>query len=333
MSAPQEPATRITYVLIGFTSGIGRRALDSLIQDPSLKLIVGARHPDKFQAGLQRTHVAELRVFLLDLVSLSSVKQFASNVEAELGDHGIIDALLLNAAVCKSALERSEGSWTVEAVVNHFSQHYLVQLLTPTLRRTSSTLQDRKPRIIITSSTLQKTVKTLDSLRADLHYDDAIKLENEMSGKERGGLSRKRYAETKLVQMLAAHYWLRDSKLASVDIVAVSPGFIPTTGLYRESSFLGRFFLRWILYWAPFCSSEQQGANAILNAISQPLTSRQRSNGESEGQEPNSVMYIDNQGNTVQHSRLVVGVFESDELTLKLKEQWCPSIEVMESWS
>ena len=45
---------------------------------------------------------------------------------------------------------------------------------------------------------------------------------------------------------------------------AVSPGFVPTTGLSRSSSFLGRMFMRHVAAWMPFAVRLQEGARRVV---------------------------------------------------------------------
>ena len=51
-----------------------------------------------------------------------------------------------------------------------------------------------------------------------------------------GTAERTIYSETKFIQLLGAHWWRRQLA-GKCDVVAVSPGLIPNTGLGRNSSF------------------------------------------------------------------------------------------------
>jgi len=50
----------------------------------------------------------------------------------------------------------------------------------------------------------------------------------------------------------------------------VCPGLVPTTGLFRDSSYWTQVFMRWVLYWFSFCRTEDQAAEAILYLVNSP---------------------------------------------------------------
>ncbi|KAI5481824.1 hypothetical protein MNV49_000101 [Pseudohyphozyma bogoriensis] len=126
----------------------------------------------------------------------------------------------------------------------------------------------------------------------------------------------KRYSTSKFAQMVGARYWT-DRLRNRADVVAVSPGFIPQTGLNRESGYLNRFFLWYILSWAPFCSTVDQGAAGILRALTMSSDDLASLAAESEG-----VLYLDNQGKRVDPNPLI---YDMDLV------EWAPSEEKIKS--
>ncbi|BGP27934.1 hypothetical protein JCM10295v2_006921 [Rhodotorula toruloides] len=199
----------------------------------------------------------------LDLLRLSSVEAFARRVKQALHDDEGVDVLFINAAVYNMSartVNLAGTAWTQEALVNDLSQHYLIQLLEPLLTRSSTDGLPRS-RIVFTSSQLHTSIKSLDALGPCLKPSRS----DHSSGKSR-------YAASKVAQLISARFWQRhfavsggDARL--VDVVTVSPGFVPTTGLTRDVPLLGRLLMRYILALMPFAVSETEGAARLARTI------------------------------------------------------------------
>ncbi|GAA5866014.1 hypothetical protein JCM1840_003375 [Sporobolomyces johnsonii] len=286
-------------VCTGCSSGLGALVLRQLVdlvasssseRTPSTRwtILAGTRSTAPSILSARDAPRVDLQWLPLDLASLPSVRTFAQQVALELDNRGLtrIDALLLNAACWKSSfsgIEVRDGDrqrvWAEEAFVNHFSQHYLVHLLLPRLTAAPCPAPEPSPRsrIIYTTSSLQNSIQSLDDLRPILTDSS-----RPTSGKER-------YAASKLAQTVGFHAWKRHfvENETPVDIVAVSPGFVPTTNLSRESSFVARWLMRNVIYWFPFCSTEERGAQRILHCLpalplpSHPAPSSPRSSSSS----------------------------------------------------
>jgi len=67
------------------------------------------------------------------------------------------------------------------------------------------------------------------------------------------------YGETKFIQLLNAHYWRRQLK-GSCEVLVVSPGLIPNTGLARHIDFK-------LTMDMPDAKSVPEGAENILRAV------------------------------------------------------------------
>ncbi|KAJ7132315.1 hypothetical protein C8R44DRAFT_698749 [Mycena epipterygia] len=208
-----------TVVATGASSGLGFELVKQLLaQAEPYKFILGARDTEstkkaydelKFDSGKH-----SLTVLPLELSNLKSVKTFALQTLEELG-HDKLDYLMLNAAVMLEVKDADGSKWCEDYVVNHLSQHYLTHLF-------RQKLVASKSRIVVVSS------------GAILGVSDPSVLENDLKAGA-GTPPHKVYCETKFVQLLAAHWWRRQLQ-GSCDVVAVSPGMIPTTGLARNSN-------------------------------------------------------------------------------------------------
>lgn len=124
-----------TLVCTGCTSGLGYEALELFVQQSPLTwhIVVGSRSPSRGQqvvqelAAMAPTTAHRIVALPLDLALLSSVKEFATQLEEHLGAESEegdrrIDVLLLNAGVYKATSVTRAGGWSEEAVVNHFGE-------------------------------------------------------------------------------------------------------------------------------------------------------------------------------------------------------------------
>jgi NAD(P)-dependent dehydrogenase (short-subunit alcohol dehydrogenase family) len=198
-------------VMTGGTGGIGGHAAQIIATEPGARLIVGAR-------GRGRTVPAGSEVLPLDLMSLDSVRAFASAVKHRLGE-GKINTLVLNAGLqSPGPRQRTAEGFEVTFGVNHLAHYLLARLLLPVIA-------DGGRLVITTSDTHDRAVipmmapRTLDP-RALAHP----------AGKASGPRA---YAASKLCNLLTARSiaalgTVRDRKIT---VIAYNPGLTPGTGL------------------------------------------------------------------------------------------------------
>ncbi|KAI0394967.1 hypothetical protein F5Y17DRAFT_227484 [Xylariaceae sp. FL0594] len=235
-----------TIVATGATSGIGFEAIKQLLSTAQpYKFILGARDvstaTNAYDAVKYDTGKHTVAILPLELSNMRSVKTFAHKTLEELGQSPI-DYLILNAATAQlkqKAKTGPHGSRWIEAyLVNHLSQHYLLHLLRPKL-------EDSKTRIVVVSSGAVRLVK------------DPGTLENEMlAGVDTG---EQVYPASKFIQLVAAQWWRRQL-LGKCDLVAVSPGLIPNTGIMRGTN-------SQIPADHPDAKSVPEGAQSVLRAL------------------------------------------------------------------
>lgn len=234
-----------TIVATGVSSGLGFEAIKQLLgQAQPYKVILGARDTDSTRSAYDGlgfdTSRHSLTILPLELSDLKTVKSFALQTLERLGQDKL-DYLLLNAAIIKGADQpESHGSkWCQSYIVNHLSQHYLVHLLQEKLRSSKS-------RVVVVSSGAIRQLTDPSELDTDL--------------KDASGVgARKIYIDTKFVQLLGAHWWRRQLT-GSCEVVAVSPGLIPGTGLGRYSGMTLSMDM-------PDAKPINEGASSILRAF------------------------------------------------------------------
>ncbi|KAF2664880.1 NAD(P)-binding protein [Microthyrium microscopicum] len=211
-----------TIVATGASSGLGFEAVKQLLnQTQPYKFLLGCSNTNTAQTAYDElkydSKKHSVTVLPLDLSDLRTVKKFAAQTLKQIGSDKL-DFLFLNAATVKVANEPGvNGSkWSEPYVVNHLSQHYLIHLL-------REKLVESKSRLVITSSGAATSVKDPSN------FDKIFKAQ---SGADFFEL----YGPTKFALLLSTHWWRRQLK-GDCDVLAVSPGFIPDTGLARNSQF------------------------------------------------------------------------------------------------
>ncbi|KAI2617489.1 NAD(P)-binding protein [Hypoxylon sp. NC1633] len=205
-----------TIVATGATSGLGFELVKQLLaQTQPYKFILGARDTTRAQAAFEELKYDStkhsLTVLPLELSNLKTVKTFTQQTLEKVGQDKI-DYLMLNAGMVKEASTPLPGSkWSETYIVNHLSQHYLIHLL-------RGKLEASRSRIVVVSSGAVRNVQDPSLL------DESVKTSTSDFGL---------YSDTKFIQLLGAHWWRRQLQ-GKCDVVAVSPGLIPGTGLARH---------------------------------------------------------------------------------------------------
>ncbi|RYC59424.1 hypothetical protein CHU98_g6794 [Xylaria longipes] len=235
-----------TIVATGASSGIGFEAIKQLLaQSQPYNFILGVRDvkttTDAYNGLKYDNSKHSLTILPLELSNMTSVKSFAQQTLEKLSGSPI-DYLMLNAATGMSKTTSEKGphgsKWIEPYLVNHLSQHYLLHLLRPKLEQS-------KTRVVVVSSGAVQMVK------------DPNTLENEMLAAQKTDVSV--YPATKFIQLLSAHWWRRQLQ-GTCQVVAVSPGLIPHTGLTRGSDIK-------IPDNIPDAKSIPEGAQSILRAF------------------------------------------------------------------
>ncbi|PHH90215.1 hypothetical protein CDD83_4220 [Cordyceps sp. RAO-2017] len=234
-----------TVVATGVSSGLGFEAVKQLLeQSQPYRIVLGARDTKTTNAAFDRLgydrKASSVTVLPLDLSDIQGVRGFARQALDKVGQDKI-DYLLLNAGMIKSADEKApyKAKWCEAAMVNHFSQHYLIHLL-------RDKLVASKSRVLVVSSGAVRSVSDISVLQDHLKAGSGVDY-------------MPIYSESKFAQLLGAHYWRRHLA-GQCHVVAVSPGLIPNTGLGRRSDFK-------ISPDMPDAKSVSEGARSILAGL------------------------------------------------------------------
>ncbi|KAJ9478366.1 Short-chain dehydrogenase [Pseudozyma hubeiensis] len=283
----------------------------------------------------------------MDLASLSSVRKAAEAIRPQLQVSAASasgqDIFLLNAAVAKATrntvvdadrvtesveynsdhLVSTDSCIETTACVNHVAHLLFISSLAPII--SANAKLGRRTRIVFTGSALHRSIK------------DVAVLDRFFSAASHESTSpwtlRETYAASKFLQMLgvrALRQRLQDALEAakapagSVEIVVVQPGFVPQTGLCRDSGLLTRLAMSYVLPWAPFATSLDDAGRYIADACTIDLS-------ESEAQEEEQDGFL-SRDSLVPSALLEVrakkqrfGTLDSRTADTQLQEKWWPA--------
>ncbi|KAF8607663.1 NAD(P)-binding protein [Ceratobasidium sp. AG-I] len=260
----------ILVVATGGTSGLGFQALIDFAKQSkdNIILVLGCRSPAKPSisetlGSLEKVH--KLDIFDLDLAKSDSIQAFAAYVLQTYSQN--ISVLLLCAGAVFSQRLVNEAGIEKTLQVNALSQALLLQCLWK--RLVDSSNGGLAPsRVVFVASSLHKNA-------ARDHEVSPSTIEDLLDDKRWKSMSA--YSLSKLVQMhifLIAVDSFAEFESGSTPIaIAVSPGFVPQTGLVREYPWWTRLAMMYIMPMLPFTTSLERGASTICEAmIRQDLT-------------------------------------------------------------
>jgi NAD(P)-dependent dehydrogenase (short-subunit alcohol dehydrogenase family) len=219
-------------VVTGANTGLGLETARVLAWRGATVLLA-CRDLDKAEraAALIRAEVASanVRIVHLDLASLASVREAATEIRAI---SPRLDLLINNAGVMEVPYQRTEDGFELTLATNHLGHFALTGLVLD--------------RLVVTSGSRIVTVSSLAHRRGVMHFDD-LHFEQRYRPSEA-------YAQSKLANLLFTHEL--QSRLAAAGLgtlaLAAHPGNA-RTDLWRTSSLLERVLinpsLRLLTFW------------------------------------------------------------------------------------
>jgi NAD(P)-dependent dehydrogenase (short-subunit alcohol dehydrogenase family) len=230
-----------SVIITGATSGIGyecamhmaRIAVDEQIIIACRNLESGRRIVEKIQ---QKTGHKHLRCMLLDLESLSSIRDFKEQFSKQ--KEPSIIALINNAGMQNiTATKFTKDGFESTFGVNHVASFYLSLLLLPfmdnngSITFTASGVHDPKQKTGIEPPVF-KSAREL-----------AFPVE---TGEKLNIVGQRRYSTSKLFNILTTYELQRRLSSTNIRVNAFDPGLVPGTGLARTYSPMLRFVWKYI---------------------------------------------------------------------------------------
>lgn len=239
-------STDTVVLLTGGTSGIGRIAIQRLAETGATVVTVGrdAEAGRELEQKITAKTPGTVDFRRVDLAEQSNVRELA---HAFTRQYDRLDALVHNAGLSSDERRETADGIELSLAVNHLAPYLLTHDLLDLLASTP------EARVVVTASSVHR--------RATLDFDDLQATE--------GYDALDAYARSKLANV-AFTIELADrlSQSTTYDgVVAncVHPGFIPTTGLYRDVGTIAAVFTRLAAVVPWVGTSETEGARRLFD--------------------------------------------------------------------
>ncbi|KAJ1552713.1 hypothetical protein HK096_010697, partial [Nowakowskiella sp. JEL0078] len=189
----------------------------------------------------------------LNLLSLASIRAYAS---ALITVHPSIDLLLLNAGAAVGSFRRSEDGFEATLAGNHLGHMALALQVIEAGALVNA-------RVVVVSSSLHDQKTRMGKSDTGFTFDF-----DELKGivKEDQFESMVMYRKSKLANVWFAYELARyvEKNQLKITVNALCPGFVPNTGLSRESSFFTNLIMHYVLPLFPFTSTADKSSDHIL---------------------------------------------------------------------
>jgi protochlorophyllide reductase len=228
--------------MTGGTSGIGRRALDKMLQERQDWRVLLLARPSQRTADLEARYATSGRLEIVDadLASLQSVEDACAEV-MRLASNGI-DALVLNAGVQELAGDKtSHDGFELTFAVNHLAHFTIANRLIRQIQQggriviTASEVHDPDVFCLvgIARATWQDPLELADVRRSQIHLP---------AGVERGEA---RYSASKLLNVMHTRLLAREAP--GVGVAAFNPSVVPGTDIARARNPLQRLLWKYLM--------------------------------------------------------------------------------------
>lgn len=246
-------ARRLVVLITGGNAGIGFEAAKQLVQQGH-SVVLACRDEARAQAASESLRQLGNQVpptsrgyILVDVASLDSVRSGAAAFLQQHPDG--LDVLCCNAGILAQKFRRSTDGYESMLATNHLGHFLLVHLLLPALLKAPS----GEARVVMVSSELHRR---LGSVPPKAEYLAQLGPGDPFPAMQLYGL-------TKLYNIWFTRQLAEILRDVHVTANAVTPGFVPTTGMSRDASWLGQWAMRTLMPLMPFAVSLREGGRCV----------------------------------------------------------------------
>ncbi|WP_299287166.1 SDR family NAD(P)-dependent oxidoreductase [uncultured Mucilaginibacter sp.] len=231
-----------SIIITGATSGIGFECAMQMAKiAPNDQIVIACRNlvsGNKVTQNIkQKTGHKNLICMLLDLESLQSVREFATQFSKQ--PNNKIIALINNAGIQNVAeTQFTKEGFEVTFGVNHLATTYLTLLLLP--------LMDSNASITFTASGTHDP-KQKTGMEPPIFKSASELAHPTETNEKRMAVGQRRYTTSKLCNILTTYELQRKLSETNIRVNAFDPGFVPGTGLARNYPPFLRFISNKIL--------------------------------------------------------------------------------------
>lgn len=257
-------AVQKCLVMTGGTSGIGRRALQTLLSERANWTVILLARPSPRIDELKALPGAGKRLAVVDadLANLGSVDRACEEIVRLLGPRPI-DALALNAGVQMVTGDLSSADGLELAFAVNFLAHFLIVerlkgLLRPEGRIVMTSSEVHDPDVFclmgIGRATWQDPLVLADPAHSQEHVVSVV---------DRGEA---RYCASKLLNLMHARHLAKE--LPDIGVVAFNPSVVPGTEMARDRNWLQKLGWKYIM---PLLAPVLPGARSLSRSSSDLL--------------------------------------------------------------
>lgn len=208
-------------IITGANKGIGKEAAKQIAK-LGAKVYMACRSLDSANQAREEIvkETGNQNVFVkhLDLASVDSIKNFANEFKKA---ESKLDVLINNAGLWTKSKKISELGVEMTFSVNVLGHQLLTELLLDELKNAAPS------RIINVAS----------------HYAGGLDIDD-INFERRKFNETLAYKQTKQANRMLTREWARRLEKDNISVYSLTPGFVPTTELFREQNAIGKFLLK-----------------------------------------------------------------------------------------
>ncbi len=208
-------------IITGANKGIGKEAAKQIAK-LGAKVYMACRSLDSANEAREEivNETKNQNVFVrhLDLASTDSIIKFAEQFNKE---ESKLDVLINNAGLWTKTKKLTDIGVEQTFAVNVLGHHLLTHLLLDELKNAAPS------RIINTAS----------------HYAGGLDIDD-INFDKRSYNETLAYKQTKQANRMLTREWARRLEKDNISVYSLTPGFVPTTELFREQNIIGKFLLK-----------------------------------------------------------------------------------------